>query len=48
MRLVFWGTSSFAVPALRALLGEGFDVAGVVTQPDRAVGARARRWSPPP
>ena len=38
MRLVFWGTSSFAVPALRALLGEGFDVVGVVTQPDRAVG----------
>jgi methionyl-tRNA formyltransferase len=38
VRLVFWGTSSFAVPALRALLGEGFDVVGVVTQPDRAVG----------
>ena len=43
MRVVFWGTSSFAVPALRALLGEGFDVVGVVTQPDARSGARARR-----
>ena len=35
MRVLFWGTPEFATPALRALLGEGFDVAGVVTQPDR-------------
>lgn len=38
MRVVFWGTPDFATPPLRALLGEGFDVAGVVTQPDRPVG----------
>ena len=38
MRVVFWGTPDFAVPSLRALLGEGFDVAGVVTQPDRPTG----------
>jgi methionyl-tRNA formyltransferase len=38
MRILFWGTSSFAVPALRALSGEAFEVAGVVTQPDRPVG----------
>jgi methionyl-tRNA formyltransferase len=38
MRVLFWGTPEFATPALRALLGEGFDVAGIVTQPDRAVG----------
>ena len=38
MRILFWGTSAFATPSLRALVGEGFDVAAVVTQPDRAVG----------
>jgi methionyl-tRNA formyltransferase len=48
VRLVFWGTSSFAVPALRALLGEGFDVAGVVTQPDRAVGRSRSTLVPSP
>ena len=38
MRILFWGTSAFAVPCLRALVGEGFDVAGVVTRPDKPVG----------
>src|ERR671921_318530 len=38
MRVLFWGTPEFATPALRALLGEGFDVAGVVTQPERPRG----------
>ena len=38
MRVLFWGTPEFATPPLRALLGEGFDVAGVVTQPDKPVG----------
>ncbi|HEX7939034.1 MAG TPA: methionyl-tRNA formyltransferase [Gemmatimonadaceae bacterium] len=38
MRVLFWGTPEFATPALRALLGEGFDVVGVVTQPDKPVG----------
>lgn len=38
MRVLFWGTPEFATPPLRALLGEGFDVAAVVTQPDKAVG----------
>ncbi len=47
MRILFWGTPDFAVPPLEALLGEGFDVIGVVTQPDRPVG-RARVLTPPP
>jgi methionyl-tRNA formyltransferase len=47
VRILFWGTPEFAVPALQALLGEGFDVVGVVTQPDRPVG-RTRVLSPPP
>ena len=38
MRVLFWGTPSFATPPLRALLGEGFEVVGVVTQPDKPVG----------
>jgi len=48
MRVLFWGTSAFAVPSLRALAGEGFEIVGVVTQPDRAVGrSRSRLVAPP-
>lgn len=38
MRVLFWGTPEFALPTLRALLGESHDVVGVVTQPDRPAG----------
>jgi len=38
MRVLFWGTPEFATPPLHALLGEGFEVTGVVTQPDRPRG----------
>lgn len=38
MRIVFMGTPDFAAASLGALLREGFDVAGVFTQPDRARG----------
>lgn len=38
MRILFWGTPDFALPSLRALLGEGHEVVGVVTQPDRPAG----------
>ncbi|HUO52915.1 MAG TPA: methionyl-tRNA formyltransferase [Gemmatimonadaceae bacterium] len=48
MRVLFWGTSAFAVPSLRALAGEGFDVAGVVTQPDRPSGRSRSVLVPPP
>jgi methionyl-tRNA formyltransferase len=47
VRIVFWGTPEFAIPSLRALLGEGHDVVGVVTQPDRPAGRR-RETRPPP
>ena len=36
MRILFWGTPDFAVPSLCALDEEGFEIIGVVTQPDRA------------
>jgi methionyl-tRNA formyltransferase len=38
VRVLFWGTPEFAAPPLRALVGEGFEVVGVVTQPDRPQG----------
>lgn len=38
MRILFWGTPDFGVPALRALQEEGHAVVGVVTQPDRPSG----------
>jgi methionyl-tRNA formyltransferase len=47
MRIIFFGTPSFAVPAFHALLQSEEEVAAVVTQPDRRKG-RDRRWSPPP
>ena len=48
MRVLFWGTPDFATAPLRALIGEGFDVVGVVTQPDRAVGRSRSRLLPSP
>ena len=38
MRIVFWGTPAFSLPALRALGDEGHDLLAVVTQPDRPAG----------
>lgn len=48
MRILFWGTPDFAVPALLALLGEGHDVVGVVTQPDRPRGRSRSQLDPSP
>jgi methionyl-tRNA formyltransferase len=47
VRVVFFGTPEFAVPSLRALLGEGFDVLAAVTQPDRPQGRSRSRAVPP-
>ncbi|MBB6736060.1 methionyl-tRNA formyltransferase [Cohnella zeiphila] len=47
MRIVFMGTPEFAVPSLKLLLEKGYDVAAVVTQPDRPKG-RKRELTPPP
>jgi methionyl-tRNA formyltransferase len=38
MKVLFWGTPDFSLPALRALGEEGHEVVGVVTQPDRPAG----------
>jgi methionyl-tRNA formyltransferase len=45
--MVFLGTPQFAVPTLRALIHEGYDILSVVTQPDRPKG-RGRKLTPPP
>ncbi len=48
MQILFFGTPEFAVPSLRALLGEGFDVVGVVTRPDRPQGRSRSTLVPSP
>lgn len=48
MRVLFFGTPEFAVPSLMALVGEGFDVAAVVTRPDVALGRHRSRVVAPP
>jgi methionyl-tRNA formyltransferase len=47
LRIVFMGTPEFAVASLEALLINGFDVAGVVTAPDRPAG-RGKLITKPP
>jgi methionyl-tRNA formyltransferase len=45
--IIFWGTSEFAVPALNALLREGYSIAAVVTTSDKPTG-RKQILTPPP
>ena len=47
MRIVFMGTPEFAVPSLKALIREGYEIAGVFTQPDRPKG-RGKKPAPSP
>ena len=47
MRILFMGTSEFAVPALKVLISDKFKLIGLVTQPDRPSG-RGKRLNPPP
>ncbi len=46
-KIIFMGTPQFAVPTLRTLIHEGYDILSVVTQPDRPKG-RGRKLTPPP
>ena len=45
-RVVFMGSPAFAVPSLNALAAAGYDIACVVTQPDRPAG-RGGKLTPP-
>lgn len=47
MRIVFFGTSEFALPSLRALMESRHELVALVTQPDRQKG-RSLKVSPPP
>ncbi|WLD95104.1 methionyl-tRNA formyltransferase [Alkalihalobacillus sp. AL-G] len=47
MKIVFMGTPDFSVPILQKLIQGGYDIAAVVTQPDKPVG-RKRIITPPP
>jgi len=38
MRIIFFGSSEFAIPALEALYNRGYNISCVVTQPDRKKG----------
>ncbi len=46
-KIVFMGTPDFAVPVLKQLISDGYEVVAVVTQPDRPVG-RKKILTPPP
>ena len=46
-RIMFMGTPQFAVPTLRTLVREGYDIVSVVTQPDRPKG-RGQKLTPSP
>lgn len=47
MRIVFFGSSQFAVPSLEALLGSGHEISCVVTQPDKKQGRGMKLSSTP-
>lgn len=47
MRIVFMGTSHFAIPSLKALIASEHEIAGVVSQPDKQRG-RGRKVTPTP
>ncbi|MBE6587857.1 MAG: methionyl-tRNA formyltransferase [Ruminococcaceae bacterium] len=47
MKVLFMGTPDFAKVCLSAIVEEGFDVVGVVTQPDKPKG-RSYKLTPPP
>src|SRR5262249_52755246 len=47
MRIVFIGTGEIGVPTLNALLNSGYEVVGVVTQPNKPVGREQQIKAPP-
>src|SRR3989344_6443374 len=47
MRIIFFGTSEFAVPALKTLVANGYELIAVITMPDQPAG-RKKIITPPP
>lgn len=48
LRIVFMGTPEFAVESLKSLVGGGYNVVAVVTQPDKPVGRHQDTLQAPP
>jgi len=47
MKIIFFGTPEFAIPSLRMILQEGYEVAAVATAPDKPGGRGQKILSPP-
>lgn len=47
MRIAFFGTPDFALPSLKMLVEEGYDVCAVFCQPDKPVGRSGKPVFPP-
>ena len=47
LRIVFFGTPEFAVESLRAIDEAGYNIAGVVTMPDKPAGRGHRMYQSP-
>jgi methionyl-tRNA formyltransferase len=47
LRILFAGTPEFSLPPLRALIDRGYDIAAVLTQPDRPAGRGKRMRASP-
>ncbi len=47
LKILFMGTSSFALPALQLLHSENHHIVGVITQPDRRKAEGQKTNSPP-
>ncbi len=47
MKILFMGTPDFAVPCLKELINSNYEIATVITQPDRPKG-RGQKLMPPP
>ena len=47
LRIVFLGTPEFAVESLDAIVGEGYNVVGVVTMPDKPAGRGHKMFQSP-
>ena len=48
MRIVYMGTPDFAVEPLRQLLDNGYNVVGIITMPDKAIGRHHDTLQPSP
>ncbi len=46
-KIIFWGTSDFAIPTLETLINNGYEIVTVITNPDEPVG-RKKIITPPP